>query len=87
MQTRESELEMALHEAQSRISENVHPLLAQTKQSAQKAPTTHEAPTELRNDGGTSPDEKNSEDDLSHMFGTLSITADRGWKVSIGIYS
>ena len=82
MAIREKELEIALREAQSRISVDAHPLLNQAKQSSQKAPTTGEASTELIGGGNASSDENDLEDDLSHTFGTLSITTDRGWKVS-----
>ena len=96
MSKRERELEMALREAQCRVSRDKHPLLVQTPEadlresldqdeplsgSTQSASTPQDKTHFVGEINTASPAEVETVDDLAGGFGTLSITPERGLKV------
>lgn len=102
MLKRERELETALREARSHISRDSHPLLVQESgQDLKETPNLcgmrsvppgngnippSETPYAAEIDSA-SPEETQSADELSTAFGTLSMTTERGLKVSMNIIS
>ena len=90
MDARVRDLEAALQRAQSIISEEIHPLLVPTgttpglkSEEPILVSVSEDALPSVVSSTSYEPDKEEFTYGLSHAFGTLSITTDRGSKVSI----